>query len=319
MIRLYLIVVKGRQMSKKCTLEEFITISKSIHGDEYDYTYVIYIGMKTKVEIKCNTCFDVFLQTPSDHIFKKSGCPNCGGVKKHNNTSFIAKAIIKHPPNKYDYSNINYINARTPVSICCNDCNTTFLQLARDHLSGYGCPECPRIKIRWELKEIIQAFTKIHNNNYDYSEVIYVNIETKIKIICNKCKNIFEQKPGSHLQGNGCPNCCANNISKQEISWLDHLSISQDNRNIWIVVGDNRFKVDGLDLQNNTIYEFNGDYWHGNPNIFNQSDINKNNKRTFGELYQKTLKREEILKSAGYNLISIWESDWRKQCQKISA
>jgi len=37
---------------------------------------------------------------------------------------------------------------------------------------------------------------------------------------------------------------------------------------------------------------------------------NKHNKKTFGELYDKTLKKEKLIKSAGYNLITIWENDY---------
>lgn len=33
-------------------------------------------------------------------------------------------------------------------------------------------------------------------------------------------------------------------------------------------------------------------------------------KKTYGELYQKTLDKEITLKEAGYNVMSIWESDF---------
>jgi hypothetical protein len=32
-----------------------------------------------------------------------------------------------------------------------------------------------------------------------------------------------------------------------------------------------------------------------------------------GELYAATIKREERIKSLGYNLITIWEKDWNDQ------
>ena len=73
------------------------------------------------------------------------------------------------------------------------------------------------------------------------------------------------------------------------------------------------FYVDGIDFENNIIYEFNGDYWHGNPNIYNKDDMNKSCNKSFGELYQKTIKREKYLKSIGYKVISIWEDDFNKK------
>ena len=33
---------------------------------------------------------------------------------------------------------------------------------------------------------------------------------------------------------------------------------------------------------------------------------------THGELYKKTLEKEQIIKDMGYNLEVMWESDWNK-------
>ena len=63
---------------------------------------------------------------------------------------------------------------------------------------------------------------------------------------------------------------------------------------------------------NKIIYEFNGDYWHGNPMKFSPNDINQQAHKTFGELHACTLEKERFLKEAGYTVISIWESDWKK-------
>jgi ubiquinone biosynthesis protein Coq4 len=59
-----------------------------------------------------------------------------------------------------------------------------------------------------------------------------------------------------------------------------------------------------------TFYEFYGDLWHGNPAKYNQDDFNNVVKKTFGELYAKTMAREKFIKDNGYNVVSIWESDF---------
>ena len=69
--------------------------------------------------------------------------------------------------------------------------------------------------------------------------------------------------------------------------------------------------------ETNTIYEFYGDYWHGNPKRFILTDINKRTKTTFGELYKNTLQKEKDIRELGYNLVVIWESDWKKICKSI--
>lgn len=97
-----------------------------------------------------------------------------------------------------------------------------------------------------------------------------------------------------------------------ETEWLDSLNIPMEWRQIKISVGDTYFFVDAYDPATNTVYEFHGDFWHGNPKIFHPYKINKVAKKTFGKLYSATLKKENILKSAGYNIISIWEDDWNR-------
>ena len=55
---------------------DFIHNSKLAHGDKYDYCKVVYLNTKHKVIITCPIHGD-FIQTPSDHLYGKSGCPIC--------------------------------------------------------------------------------------------------------------------------------------------------------------------------------------------------------------------------------------------------
>ena len=38
--------------------------------------------------------------------------------------------------------------------------------------------------------------------------------------------------------------------------------------------------------------------------------MNKVTKKTFGELYNNTIKKEKFIKDQGYNLVVIWERDF---------
>ena len=55
-------------------------------------------------------------------------------------------------------------------------------------------------------KTFIEKAKEIHRDKYDYSLVNYINVRTKIKIICKE-HGEFEQRPDSHLSGKGCPLC----------------------------------------------------------------------------------------------------------------
>ena len=103
-----------------------------------------------------------------------------------------------------------------------------------------------------------------------------------------------------------------NNISKVETSWLNLLNIPIENRNKRIC----GYVVDGIDPTTNIIYEFLGDYWHGNPKIYEYNKFNKTTKTSFGELYINTLNKIKDLTSKGYAVKYVWEADfkkWKKQ------
>ena len=52
----------------------------------------------------------------------------------------------------------------------------------------------------------IKSSNKKHNDRYDYSKVEYINIHTKVCIICPE-HGEFWQTPKSHIRGHGCPLC----------------------------------------------------------------------------------------------------------------
>lgn len=80
-----------------------------------------------------------------------------------------------------------------------------------------------------------------------------------------------------------------------------------------LYVGNVKIRVDAYDLTTNTVYEFQGDHWHGNLEKYESSKINSNNKKTFSELNTKTEQKRELIKNAGYNLIEIRESNFLRK------
>ena len=91
--------------------------------------------------------------------------------------------------------------------------------------------------------------------------------------------------------------------SLKEKEWLDSLGITERQYPIA------NYKVDGYDPETNTVYEFLGDYWHGNPEVYDPDDYNKSCSKTFGQLFDETNIRLEHIKSLGYNIITKWEND----------
>jgi len=183
-------------------------------------------------------------------------------------------------------------------------------------MKGHGCMLCAAknrgINQRLSNKEFIEIAINKHGDFYNYSSINYIDWITKIKIIC-PIHGEFEQTPSSHLQGCGCQKC-AYIYPVKENKWLNYLNVPNDkyHRQVKLIVNDKIYVVDGYDAKSNTIYEFYGDFWHGNPNIYNPNDINPVSNKTFGELYNKTIKRELNIKTCGYNLVTIWENNFKK-------
>ncbi len=104
----------------------------------------------------------------------------------------------------------------------------------------------------------------------------------------------------------GCPLCFGGPVSRSSQRWLDFLKISK--REFYIK--ELNFRVDGYNPKTNTVYEFLGDYWHGNPKRFKSEDFNKHSKKSFGTLFKETQDRFNKLEKAGYKVIYIWEKDF---------
>lgn len=63
---------------------------------------------------------------------------------------------------------------------------------------------------------------------------------------------------------------------------------------------------------NKKIIEFNGDYWHMNPNIYKSDDVNKTKKMTANEIWEHDYNKIECAKYNGYDVLVIWESEYNK-------
>ena len=109
--------------------------------------------------------------------------------------------------------------------------------------------------------------------------------------------------------------------SRTQIEWLEfimqlqHLHIQHAENGGEYKIPDTRLKVDGFCESTNTIYQFHGDYYHGNPNnprFKDPTKINPTCKIMYSELYKKTLEIEKNIQELGYNLVVMWEYDWKK-------
>lgn len=362
------------------TTEQFIEDARKIHGNKYDYSLVNYVDIHTKVKILCKI-HGLFEQLPNNHL--KSNCPSCSNRKKKTTDSFIEECKLLHGDD-YDYHKVNYINLKTKVIIICNTCGSEFEQTPNNHLCNeQGCGKCVGKNLTTE--EYIIRAKKAHGDRYDYSSTVYIDSTTKIDVICKmhgkftviphdhldkncfqctctpkktnedfikdsikihgdkykydktdyntshiaviitcKTHGDFSTVPNLHLsQETGCPKCTTHGYSKKQINWLEYIMKTE---NIYIQhhqnqgeyrIPDTRHKVDGYCIKTNTIYQFHGNFFHGNLRLYNRDYLNPVIKKTMGELYDRTCVIEATIRNKGYNLIVIWEDEWDKISKNI--
>ena len=130
-------------------------------------------------------------------------------MRKMTTEEFIRRAQEIHG-DKYDYSLVKYITAHIKVKIICKKHNKIFEQKPYSQLQGVGCPICGKIQKAESRKNTIVFFVqkarKEHGLKFDYSKVVFINMNTKVCIICSE-HGEFWQTPHDHIGGHGCRKC----------------------------------------------------------------------------------------------------------------
>jgi predicted nucleic acid-binding Zn-ribbon protein len=282
--------------------------------DVFRFDHSTYNGLYAPIEFQCAACEHVFTKAPRVLLNERYGCPKCAAVARGNAQRRSAEEFAQITQSSYGdrftyiasidqkYGNADYIT-RT-----CNECGTTQQQCVGNQLIGNGCSTCSQKRKHTTPSFIARAESVWGKGTFDYSQVDYVNNKHLVILTCSK-GHTFMCSPSNHLSGKGCPHCAMKKFrSVGETEWLDSLNIPAECRNKWLTVNGQKFNVDGL--INSTIYEYYGDYWHGNLRRFAPDAIHAHLGMTMKELNEHTVTRQELLKEGGYVVIAMWELDW---------
>ncbi|CEP62771.1 uncharacterized protein LALA0_S06e03422g [Lachancea lanzarotensis] len=129
-------------------------------------------------------------------------------TKTKTNAEFIKECNAKHA-GFYDYSITKYTIWNAKIKYICPN-HGIQEQRANDHRRGGGCGKCGREKTKkaflYDTQKFIQVSNRIHNSQYDYSNVVYSSYLESVSIRC-KLHGEFVQVAGHHLSGHGCPKC----------------------------------------------------------------------------------------------------------------
>jgi hypothetical protein len=275
----------------------------------------------------CNKCCYNWKSVLSSRTKKRSrGCPACAGkvaVKNNRLSVFLVGDLLKEwlvKENSCIDINNTVIGSNIKAHWQCLVCGYKWSTAIRNRLVyGTGCPLCanrvvdktnslytkfPEIAAQWNFKL---------NGSLKPTDVPSGS-DRKVWWICSECgyewKAFIYNRTSKHKRGM-CPKCALGTVSSISQEWLNSKYVKLGHREHYIK--ELGFRVDGFDPKTNTVYEFLGDFWHGNPEKFNPEDINPVVKKTFGILFEETIHRLRLLEKAGYKVIYIWENDFKKQ------
>ena len=149
---------------RKTSDVDFIKQANKAHNNKFDYSKVKYVNNRVKIKITC-PLHGEFEQKPLVHINSLYGCPKCIniGVKKTKaiDVNIFIKRANKIHNNKFDYSQMDYINARKKIKIIC-PIHGEFEQTPDSHVNKKsGCPKCSLFstsKPEIELIDFIKTF-----------------------------------------------------------------------------------------------------------------------------------------------------------------
>ena len=199
----------------------------------------------------------------------------------------------------------------------CNKCGNEWSAAINNRTkpNGSGCPYCDGKKVCDDnclatlRPDVAAQWHSTLNGDLTPNDFTCGSGKKKIWWLCQKCKHVWKSRISDRSNGHGCPKCSNKPVSRISKQWLDSLNISVENREHYFK--DLGFRVDAFVPETNTVYEFFGDYWHGNPKRFNKKKVHPFIDKTFGELYDETKARISRLEEAGYKVVYVWENDYK--------
>jgi hypothetical protein len=125
-------------------------------------------------------------------------------MEKEKLENYIVKARAIHN-NLYDYTKTKPHTCKDKCIVTCN-IHGDFITTLDNHINGKtGCPKCKKVA-KLTTDEFVEKAKQVHGDKYDYSKTEYINMRTKICIICSE-HGEFWQEPRHHLNGIRCPKC----------------------------------------------------------------------------------------------------------------
>lgn len=199
----------------KLTQEKVIEQLREVHGDDFDYSKVVYVNTHTPIEVRCKKHDFTFFPTPRNH---KAGakCKHCGREsqieKARKDTDQFKKEVIEKHGDRYDLSLVEYVNTKTPVKVICKIYGLIEIRPDKLLTKNNHTPKGKKKTKSTDRGMFLEEVYKIYGDKNDYSNTVIGDSRGKIDVDCKEHGH-FSVYMTNHFQGQGCPKCSAINYS----------------------------------------------------------------------------------------------------------
>jgi G:T-mismatch repair DNA endonuclease (very short patch repair protein) len=308
-------------------VDEFLEAANTKFNNAFLYDTYAYVGLKTKIRVYCITHNHWYEQQASKHLKSvRGGCALCVRDSRCiNETTFLSKARMLYG-DQYDYSQVLFTIGSDPIVVLCKVHGPFSTTPARHMRLHGGCHKCGTaaagLRRRITTEEFVNRAQSAHGcDRFDYENTKYITDKVRVTIRCKVHDEEFLTNPMNHIgaYSGGCRKCIAKQTSVISLEWLRYIEVQterelqtiQSPEGEYRICTKRKYAVDGYCHATRTVYEFHGDFWHGNPKMYAATSVNSVSGKTFGNLYSATCEKRKYIEQAGYTYIYVWESQWR--------
>ena len=139
----------NRCAGHETNLEEIIARSREKFGNKFDFSESVFRGTEIEMEIRCAT-HGIIKLTPENHFWLSKGCKLCSKkADDYSPKNFLTKSKGMFG-NRFDYTELGYIDSNTKVKIRCIKHDHIFIILPSKHPRNIpgGCKFCVLERIK---------------------------------------------------------------------------------------------------------------------------------------------------------------------------
>ncbi|XP_069107303.1 uncharacterized protein [Argopecten irradians] len=112
-------------------------------------------------------------------------------------------------------------------------------------------------------------------------------------------------------------------FSRISIAWLEWVMKSDTSIHIQHACNGGeqkvgKYRVDGLDKENKTVYEYHSCFYHGCPDCYSPKNHNPKTNTSFEKLYVDTQNKKQYIEAAGFTYLCKWDHEFRQEIKSDS-